>query len=137
MSQNRTDVLVNGMPLSAELLAELERSRRAPLQSGRYWYDAVSGAWGPQGGPTRGFISAGLALGGRLPADASNGETGVFVNGRELHWFDLSCLHHLGPVWPGRYSIDALGNFAIQGGAMLGNLWWLAQRRVGEQAGGG
>jgi hypothetical protein len=131
MSQERTDIVVNGVHLSAEQLAELERSHRAPLRDGRYWYDPISGAWGAQGGPTLGFIHAGLELGGPLPADASNGETGVFVNGRELHWYDLAGLQQLGPIWPGRYWIDALGNFGIEGGARLGNLCWLVQQRLG------
>src|SRR6266540_1234336 len=67
------------------------RRCRNPVGNSRpvYWYDAMSGAWGYQGGPTAGFTLPGIRLGGMLRADASNGNTGVFINGRELHFQDV------------------------------------------------
>jgi hypothetical protein len=136
VTEQRTDVVVNGVRLRDSEVAELERMagvKRAPLRDGTYWYDPVSGAWGARGGPTLGFRRAGLKVGGSLRASASNGHTGVFVNGRELHRLDVLALERLGQVRLGRYWLDALGNFGREGGRTLGNLACLA----GEGAGGG
>lgn len=48
----------------------------------------MCGAWGKTGGPGLGLIAPGLPLPGTLRADASNGTTGVFINGRQLHLMD-------------------------------------------------
>ncbi len=135
MTGQRTDVVVNGARLSDAEVAALALAGSAPLRDGSYWYDPISGAWGAQGGPTLGFRRAGLAVGGPLRANASNGHTGVFVNGRELHRLDVLALQRLGEVWLGRYWLDALGNFGREGGRMLGNLVWRAEERGGEAAG--
>ena len=83
------EVIVNGIALKSEQVNFLQQQYSVRVLPGRYWYDAVSGVWGVEGGPTRGQIYPGLALGGRLRADASQGNTGVFVNGRELHPNDV------------------------------------------------
>jgi hypothetical protein len=140
MTEQLTDVVVNGVRLRDGEVAELERmagKRCAPLRDGTYWYDPVSGAWGAQSGPALGFRRAGLGIGGPLRANASNGHTGVFVNGRELHRLDVLALQRLGQVWLGRYWLDALGNFGREGGKMLGNLARLAEQRAGAAADGG
>jgi hypothetical protein len=132
MADQRTDVVINGVRLRDSEVVEL--SAGAPLRDGTYWYDPISGAWGAQAGPTLGFRRAGLRVGGPLRANASNGHTGVFVNGRELHRLDVLALAHLGRVWPGRYWLDAAGNFGREGGRKLGNLAGLAQQRSGAGA---
>jgi hypothetical protein len=140
MIEQRTDVVVNGVRLCDAEVADLERmagASRIPLRDGTYWYDPVSGAWGAQGGPTLGFRRAGLKVGGPLRANASNGHTGVFVNGRELHRLDVLALERLGQVRLGRYWLDALGNFGREGGGTLGNLASLAEQRASEGSGGG
>ena len=115
-------VIVNGQEISRRDLAALDFQNRAPISNGHYWYDRISGAWGYEGGPSEGFIVAGMALGGQLRADASNGNTGVFVNGRQLHRREVAALQKLGPVYQGRYWLDAMGNWGIEGGPMMGNL---------------
>lgn len=129
-------VYVNRVRLSDYQVKALERLYQARLPDGGYWYDRFCGAWGFAGGPAAGFIHAGLNLGGRLRADASNGKTGVFVNGRELHRLDVLALQQLTPVYRGRYSVDARGSVWIEGGPYLGNLVGLA-KDYGLLSGGG
>lgn len=74
------------------------------------------------GGPCAGVISPGLNVAGQLRADASNGDTGVFVNGRQLYRQDVAVLSRLGPLSRGRYWVDGQGNWGLERGPMLGNL---------------
>lgn len=121
------------------ILAQFEKAWGVQIPSGNYWYDAISGAAGQWGGPTRGFLYPGLALGGgTVPANASGGGqgniTGVFINGREIHPLDAQGLtSFLGqPPWPGRWWVDGQGNFGLQGQPPIGNLLMIAnQRRSG------
>jgi len=128
-------VVINGQRLSDETIATLERTFRVRLMDGQFWYDKMNGSWGIQGGPTAGFIMAGLDLGGPLRADASNGNTGVFINGRQLHQIDVARLSQLGPVYQGRYWMDAWGNLGIEGMPALLNIWAVIQSLGG--GGGG
>src|SRR6185436_15666628 len=102
----------------------LETKQRYPsrIPDGRYWYDRVSGAWGLEGGPCAGFVLPGQTIGGELRADASGGNTGVFINGRELHRLDVMALQQFTPVRQGRFWVDAQGNFGYEGGPYAGNL---------------
>lgn len=109
------DVVVNARPLDAPTLQQLQRAYGVPIRPGRYWYDRVSGAWGLEGGPAAGQIHPGLALGGALRADASRGDTRVFVNGRELHRLDVAALQRCTPVIPGRYWVLANGVGGYEG----------------------
>jgi len=57
-------------------------------------------------------------VGGPLKPNASNGNTGVFINGRELHVMDALGLQTIvGVVIPGRYWVDSRGFFGVDGGA--------------------
>src|SRR3982751_944680 len=95
----------------------------------------MSGAWGMHGGPTAGFTLAGLDLGGPLKADASAGNTGVFLNGRQLHQYDVLALMQLTPVYQGRFWMDAMGNVGVEGQPAVINLWVLASQRSGGSGG--
>jgi hypothetical protein len=125
--------VVNAHPLNDEELRTLHRFG-IRVQPGRYWYDRVSGAWGVERGPTAGFIAAGLQLGGTLRTDASGGGTGVFINGRELHPHDVVALSQFVHVIPGRWWVNAQGFFGPEGGPEWGNLWLLAQQRLGSRS---
>jgi hypothetical protein len=116
------DVFVNGVRLDDPTQQALERMYGVPLQSGRYWYDNVSGVWGYEGGPSVAQIHPGLRLGGALRRDASRGNTGVIVNGRELHAIDVANLQRCTPVLPGRYWVAANGIGGYEGGPPLFNL---------------
>jgi hypothetical protein len=118
----RRAVYVNCVRIGDEEVAAIENASNTPVQDGRYWYDPACGAWGVEGGPCAGFVKAGISIGGVLMPNASGGDTGVFINGRELHRLDVVALRRLGPVFPGRYWVDAFGNFGWERGPMLGNL---------------
>jgi hypothetical protein len=103
-------VVVNGVALDAGTVRALEQRYATRVLDGRYWYDTVSGLWGFEGGPTAGRMHPGLRLGGRLRADASSSNTGVFVNGRDIHVQELSFLQQcFGDVRRGRYWLNSEG----------------------------
>ena len=120
---------MNRVPLDGRTLATLEmqvggRSRRATTGTTH-----SLGSSGSVGGPALGFTAPGLELGGALPANASAGNTDVFVNGRELHQMDVAALMTVvGPRLPGRYWLRYDGFYGIEGGPALGNLVALAQQ---------
>jgi hypothetical protein len=133
----------NGRALDGPQRETLGRVERAigTIPDGDYWYDPRTGASGRWGGPALAFLVAGLDLGGPLPAEASGGGrgtlTGVFVNGRELHPVDVAGLQQIiGAVTPGRWWVDAAGNYGPEGGLAVGNLVALAQARRGGGSGG-
>ncbi|WP_133122854.1 hypothetical protein [Zhengella mangrovi] len=104
-------VHVNGVAIDPQLVALY---RIAPA---RYWYDPMSGFWGFEGKHLSGQIAPGLLLGGPLQPDASNGISGVFVNGRELTDTEVTYLAlRFGYVVPGRYWLNAALIGGIEGG---------------------
>ncbi len=134
-SEPAPSVFVNGVELSAETLAGFQQRYGLAIPAGRYWYDNACGAWGFEGGPALGITQAGLTVGGPLRADASGGGTGyltgVFVNGRELHPYDVAVLSTFVAVQLGRFWVDAAGNCGYEGGPALVNLYQLAQASGG------
>ncbi len=137
-------VFINRNRLPTDTLQMLESLFQVRVPDGRYWYDATSGGWGQEGGPTIGFTVAGLPIGGTLPANISKGTTEVFVNGRELPTQDLAGLQQLvGPIAPGRYWLDGQGYAGSEGGPPVANLRALASQLsrmgggVNERYGGG
>jgi hypothetical protein len=117
-----TQVFVNGVALQTDQINFLQQQYAVRVLPGRYWYDRVSGAWGFEGGPTLGQIYPGLTVGGPLRADASRGNTGVFINGRELHLNDVIALRRCTQVYRGRYWVNAQGIGGIEGGPPIFNL---------------
>jgi hypothetical protein len=71
-----------------------------------------------------------------MPANCSGQGTGVFVNGRELHPADVLTLTQLTLVAPGRYWMDANGNFGFEGDAALTNLFERARALRDRQPAG-
>ncbi len=130
----RSAIYVNGSPLSSQSSIALQQ-HYGHIPSGHYWYDTVSGLWGKKGEPASGQIHAGLSLGGSLRPGASHGNTGVFINGRELPVQEVLFLQQVigSPVAPGRYWLDAWGNAGYEGGPPLVNLHALS----GQGSGGG
>lgn len=138
-AQNTT--IVNGVELTPDEQASLAYKLGQPVLAGRYWYDPMSGLWGVEGGPAMGQMWPDLPeFRGALRADASGGQTEVFVNGRAIHPTELMQLQQMmGPIPAGRYALNAYGQVAIEGqpfpplppqgygqGQMAGanNGWW-------------
>jgi hypothetical protein len=117
-------IVVNGQALSAETVRQLQQIYPVAIAPGRYWYDAVSGAYGRQGEPIAGQMIAGLSLGGPLEAHASRGTSGVFINGRQITAGEKSYIEGLcqTPVEPARYWIMSSGLGGFEGGPAFFNL---------------
>lgn len=127
------DVVVNGRTLDATARQAIEGRTGVSLQPGRWWYDPRSGLWGAEGQGAAGVVPTGIDVGAPLPPQASGGRGGVFFNGRNLADAEIAWLRTLGPVWPGRYWLDATGNVGLEGQALpFANLALLAQARAGR-----
>jgi hypothetical protein len=119
-----TEIVVNGQALADETVRQLQQLYPVAIPAGRYWYDAVSGAWGREGEPIAGQMVAGLTLGGPLAANASRGTSAVFINGRQITGGEKAYIEALcqTPVIPGRYWIAANGIGGYEGGPAIFNL---------------
>lgn len=92
----RTRVVVNGHALSSAAIKQAEE-RAGKLRPGSYWYDCKAGFWGVEGGPCLGILPPYIEeLNYPMTRHCSNGDTQVYVNGRELHVKDLAVLSQRG-----------------------------------------
>ncbi len=128
-------VIVNNEPLSSDQIAELEATYQAQVVPGEYWYDAQSGLFGTMGMPSHGQLYPGHEL-GTMPADASKGTSGVFLNGRQLTESEVQFLAWFtGPILPGRYWMDGMSTVGYEGNPTpVLNLYYLMAQQ--SSAGG-
>lgn len=96
----QTGIIVNGQPLTMQQAV----AYGIQLAPGRYWYDPISGFWGIEGQGYADQAPPFMQIGGPLRPNASNGSTGVFVNGREIVHGELAQLQAAcGSVPTGHY----------------------------------
>jgi len=134
-----TGVFINEGELSVAQLQLLRQSYGAVPPKGKYWYDTRSGLYGYWGFESAGYIRPGHDF-GTLSPRASNGNTGVFLNGREINVTEALFFQQLfGVVYRGRFWLDgSTGNLGIEGNAMpMANLALAVQAYQQRTAGGG
>ena len=116
-------VIINGRPLSESQIQQLRTTYGSVAPPGRYWYDSRSGMWGLEGHEAAGLVRPGHDF-GPLSPQASRGNTGVFINGREINMAEAAFYQRLaGRVYQGRWWLDGQGNVGLEGNPVpLGNI---------------
>ncbi|KAJ8572305.1 hypothetical protein K7X08_008816 [Anisodus acutangulus] len=121
-------VSVNGKRLSLRELVDLQSCAYPPkkLKPGKYWYDKVSGFWGKEGHKLCQIISPQLAVGDTVKKDASNGNTNILINNREIMQVELYMLKLAGINCEGNvcFWLSADGSCQEEGmNNVVGKIW--------------
>ncbi|KAG0478889.1 hypothetical protein HPP92_013608 [Vanilla planifolia] len=129
------DVCVNGKPLTHEEMVLLLGCPYPPLKlkPGYYWYDKVSGFWGKLGQKPEKIISPNLNIGGSIMRNASNGNTGILINGREITKVELQMLKWAGVQCAGNphFWVNADGTYQEEGQKNIkGHIWGRARTKL-------
>ncbi|CAM0945938.1 unnamed protein product [Alopecurus aequalis] len=92
IGNGRSKVFINGFPISDRAVRKAEKIA-GPIYPGEYWYDYRAGFWGVMGQSCLGMIPPYIPeLNYPMPKNCAGGNTGVFINGRELHQKDFDLL---------------------------------------------
>jgi hypothetical protein len=105
------DIIINDIVLSREQIQEIKNRYGIEPKPGNYWYDSTSGLYGVTGYPSYGFMYPGHNF-GTLSRNASAGNTGVIINGRELPQLEWAVWSYILGYYiqPGNYWFDSQGN---------------------------
>ncbi len=134
--QTPATTTINGVTLNAAQKKELADTYGMDAAPGNFWYDQRSGAYGRVGEGMLTFINPGHSL-GTMSSDASNGSTGIIINGRNIPPDEvLFYVAILGSVVPGQYWLDgSTGDFGIEGSDVtLGNIIAAIQQKSSQAA---
>ncbi len=137
-AENDGAVIINGITLTEAQISELEKNYGVRPKPGNYWYDAKCGLYGVVGYPAYGYMLPGHDF-GTLARDASAGNTGVFVNKRELPQNEWAVWSYMIGYWiqPGSYWLDNKGNAGYEGSSIpVVNLYVAAQQNAYRGQGG-
>jgi hypothetical protein len=131
-------VIINGVALSNEQMAEIEKAYGVRPKAGSYWYDAKSGLYGVVGYPAYGTMLPNHRF-GPMKSDVSKGTTGVFINGRELPALEYAVWSYMVGSWiqPGKYWLDHQGNAGYEGNPMAVINLYVAAKQNGYRGQGG
>ncbi|KAL0739419.1 hypothetical protein Bca4012_015629 [Brassica carinata] len=122
-------ISVNGRPLSEEELDKLQTCPNPPkkLKPGDYWYDKLAGYWGKVGEKPCQIISPNMNIGGSTMIEkASNGDTEIFINSREITKTELMMLKMVGVQCEGKphFWVNSDGTYQEEGqNRVIGNIW--------------
>ncbi|MBU1171849.1 MAG: hypothetical protein KKD44_20025 [Proteobacteria bacterium] len=148
------NVIVNGQALSQQEIDEIVQFFGVEPAPGNYWYDSTSGLAGNVGQLATAFLPPGLPF-APIHQDASRGNTGVLVNGREITRDEVNFLKQIfsieevpqgnytllsnGDIFPtdDPYNPDSRGNIpdAMSYSGYSDN-FWSSRYGVGNSAGG-
>ncbi len=134
-----TGVIVNEHELTTEQLDSLGQMYGAAPPKGTYWYDPRSGLYGYWGFEAAGYIRPGHDF-GQLSPRASNGNTGSFLNGREINLTEARFFQQLfGVVYAGHFWLDGnTGFMGVEGNPVpLANLAVAMRQAMQRGQGGG
>ncbi|CAF2147033.1 unnamed protein product [Brassica napus] len=128
-------IAVNGKGLDEEELYMLQTCPNPPkkLKPGEYWYDKVAGYWGKVGEKPCQIISPHMNIGGNIKKEASNGDSGIFINNREITKSELTMLKMVGVQCEGKphFWVNSDGSYQEEGqNRIMGNIWSKKRARI-------
>jgi hypothetical protein len=129
-ASDATGVIINERDVSDTQLRALVALYGSAPPKGRYWYDSRSGLYGYWGREAAGYIRPGHDF-GAVSSRASNGNTGVFLNGREINLTEAAFFQRVfGVVYRGSFWLDGrTGYIGVVGNSMpIANLAEAIQR---------
>ncbi|KAL5551933.1 hypothetical protein UlMin_002109 [Ulmus minor] len=129
IENERPKVSINGQPIPDRVVKKAEKLA-GKIRPGDYWYDFRAGFWGVMGQPCLGIIPPFIEeFNYPMPTSCGAGNTGVYINGRELNQRDLDLLSKRGlPTTKEKFYIVEISGKVLEedSGEELDNLGKLA-----------